>query len=67
MKTVLIIFLLNLANPSEPTKMLHKAFPTEAACNTAFLDLQAKMPVVPTVKVSGFCARVDDLADEDAI
>ncbi len=66
LKTTLIIVLVNLASPNEPAKLIHRAFPTEVACQKAYLDLTREIPSTPLVKVAGFCVGINDLADEDA-
>jgi len=65
MKTVLIIFLINLMNPSEPGAMVHKSFPTEAACQQKASELLAGMPKDPGVKASAYCTSLADLADSE--
>ncbi|RZK43637.1 MAG: hypothetical protein EOO61_04865 [Hymenobacter sp.] len=61
--TVLIVFFMSLADPSLPPRMIHKMFESPRACETAFQNTMANMPNEPTVKVSGFCTKLTDLAD----
>lgn len=60
MKTILIVCLLNLTNPSQAS-IVYQAFPSEAACEVAFQKLQEDRPVTPNINVSGFCVPASEL------
>lgn len=64
MNTVLIIFLLNLANPNEH-KMIHKSFPTTEACTTAFVNMVNEVPKVPGIVSQYYCVPAESLVNDD--
>jgi hypothetical protein len=65
MKTILLVFLLDLLNPNEPARVIHKAFESPAACERAATNNVNNVPVVKGVKMNQFCVVAADLTDED--
>lgn len=63
MKFIAIIVLFNLANPTQPAVLLHKAYPTEAVCKATLKDMFTKLPKEQSVRVDGFCVRATDLLE----
>lgn len=64
MKTILIIFLLNLANPNEH-KMVHKSFESSEACTTAFINMVNEVPKVPGIVTQYYCVPAESLTSND--
>ncbi len=60
MKFILLAFVMNITNPSDPSMFLHKTFPSKAACEYAV----KQMPQAPSnLRAAYFCVSEDDLLD----
>jgi hypothetical protein len=52
---------MSLTNPNESSRLLHKTFQSEQACQTAFINTMREMPYEPSVRVEAFCVSEDEL------